>query len=233
MNKVIGIDLGTTNSVVAVMEGGEAAVIVNQEGARTTPSIVAFTDNERIVGQPAKRQAVTNSENTIFAVKRLIGRKVGDIAADSPPLDLHGFIAQRHRFLDRRFDHEAAHPDTAALDLALADLQAFLGDRNDLLTLDAGGVGVAQVGGSAGQTSCVAGTLLSSAGLVVVDGCGVVAGPAAPAVELAPLGGVDRLVPLDDVQDLPGVAVVNLADQQNAAAPHPFAVDLGIVGGNA
>jgi molecular chaperone DnaK len=76
MSKVIGIDLGTTNSVVAIMEGKEAKVIPNAEGGRTTPSMVAFTDNgERLVGQVAKRQAITNPENTIYAVKRLIGRK--------------------------------------------------------------------------------------------------------------------------------------------------------------
>jgi len=80
MGKVIGIDLGTTNSCVAIMDGSQARVIENSEGARTTPSIVAFTDNERLVGQPAKRQAVTNPEATIFAVKRLIGRRVGDEA---------------------------------------------------------------------------------------------------------------------------------------------------------
>ena len=79
MAKVIGIDLGTTNSCVAVMDGKDAKVIENAEGARTTPSIVAFTtDGERLVGQPAKRQAVTNPENTIFAVKRLIGRRYDD-----------------------------------------------------------------------------------------------------------------------------------------------------------
>ena len=79
MAKVIGIDLGTTNSCVAVMEGTTPKVIENAEGARTTPSIVAFTDDgERLVGQPAKRQAVTNPENTIFAVKRLIGRRYDD-----------------------------------------------------------------------------------------------------------------------------------------------------------
>ncbi|MCC0039036.1 MAG: molecular chaperone DnaK [Brucellaceae bacterium] len=79
MAKVIGIDLGTTNSCVAVMDGKDAKVIENSEGARTTPSIVAFTDgDERLVGQPAKRQAVTNPENTIFAVKRLIGRRYDD-----------------------------------------------------------------------------------------------------------------------------------------------------------
>ena len=76
MGKIIGVDLGTTNSCVAVMEGGDPAVIANQEGNRTTPSMVAFTDSgERIVGQVAKRQAVTNSENTVYAIKRLIGRK--------------------------------------------------------------------------------------------------------------------------------------------------------------
>ena len=79
MGKVIGIDLGTTNSCVAVMDGKAPKVIENSEGTRTTPSIVAFTDdNERLVGQPAKRQAVTNPEKTIFAVKRLIGRRYDD-----------------------------------------------------------------------------------------------------------------------------------------------------------
>src|SRR5512136_1826918 len=79
MAKTIGIDLGTTNSVVAVMEGGDPVVIANPEGSRTTPSVVAFTDKgERVVGQIAKRQAITNSENTIFSIKRLMGRKFTD-----------------------------------------------------------------------------------------------------------------------------------------------------------
>src|ERR1700738_1900086 len=83
-NKVIGIDLGTTNSVVAVMEGGEPAVIVNQEGARTTPSVVALTkDGERLVGQVAKRQSVTNPESTVFSIKRFMGRKFGQVKSQS------------------------------------------------------------------------------------------------------------------------------------------------------
>ncbi|MBD3763306.1 MAG: molecular chaperone DnaK [Rhodobacterales bacterium] len=88
MAKVIGIDLGTTNSCVAIMDGAQPRVIENSEGARTTPSIVAFTESERLVGQPAKRQAVTNAANTIFAVKRLIGRRFDDahIAKDKKNL---------------------------------------------------------------------------------------------------------------------------------------------------
>ena len=79
MSKVIGIDLGTTNSCIAVMDGGDVKVIENSEGARTTPSMVAFSNSgERLVGQPAKRQAVTNPENTLFAIKRLIGRRFDD-----------------------------------------------------------------------------------------------------------------------------------------------------------
>src|SRR6195952_3657346 len=79
MAKAIGIDLGTTNSCVAVMEGSKARVIENAEGARTTPSMVAFTDdNEGRVGQPAKRQSITNPENTVYAIKRLIGRRYDD-----------------------------------------------------------------------------------------------------------------------------------------------------------
>jgi len=79
MNKIIGIDLGTTNSVVAVMEGGDPVVIANAEGGRTTPSVVAFNKNkERLVGQTAKRQAVTNADNTVYSVKRLMGRNYAD-----------------------------------------------------------------------------------------------------------------------------------------------------------
>src|SRR5437588_10280826 len=80
MAKIIGIDLGTTNSVVAVMEGGEPKVIANEEGGRTTPSVVAFTKSgERLVGQVAKRQAITNPENTIYSIKRFMGRRYEEV----------------------------------------------------------------------------------------------------------------------------------------------------------
>ncbi|MGK7344515.1 MAG: molecular chaperone DnaK [Candidatus Nitrospinota bacterium M3_3B_026] len=80
MGKIIGIDLGTTNSVVAVMEGGEPKIIVNQEGSRTTPSVVAFTkDGKKLVGQSAKNQAITNSENTVYSIKRFVGRRYGEV----------------------------------------------------------------------------------------------------------------------------------------------------------
>lgn len=78
--KVIGIDLGTTNSVVAIMEGGEPKIIINEEGSRLTPSVVAFTkDGEILVGQTAKRQAITNPENTVFSIKRFVGRRFNEV----------------------------------------------------------------------------------------------------------------------------------------------------------
>jgi Molecular chaperone len=80
MSKILGIDLGTTNSCMSVMEGGEPVVLENSEGARTTPSVVAFAKNgERLVGQAAKRQAVTNPTNTVFSVKRFMGRKFDEL----------------------------------------------------------------------------------------------------------------------------------------------------------
>ena len=83
MGKIIGIDLGTTNSVVAVMEGDSATVIINEEGQNTTPSVVAFTkDGERLVGKIARNQAITNPENTVFSAKRLIGMKFDDCAKE-------------------------------------------------------------------------------------------------------------------------------------------------------
>ena len=83
MGKIIGIDLGTTNSVVAVMEGGDPVVIVNQEGERLTPSVVAFTEKgEQLVGQVAKRQAITNPENTVYSIKRFMGRKQREVSEE-------------------------------------------------------------------------------------------------------------------------------------------------------
>ncbi len=83
MGKIIGIDLGTTNSCVSVMEGGEPVVIANDEGRRTTPSVVAFLKNgERKVGDPAKRQAITNPENTISSVKRFMGRRFNEVTSE-------------------------------------------------------------------------------------------------------------------------------------------------------
>ena len=87
MGKIIGIDLGTTNSCVAVIEGGKPNVITNKEGNRTTPSIVAFSkDNETLIGMPAKRQAVTNPKNTIFSAKRFIGRLFNEVSNESENL---------------------------------------------------------------------------------------------------------------------------------------------------
>ena len=84
MGKTIGIDLGTTNSCVAIMDGTEPKVIPNPDGARTTPSIVAFTkDGERLVGQLAKRQAITNPQNTVYSIKRFIGRKFGEVTSET------------------------------------------------------------------------------------------------------------------------------------------------------
>ena len=83
MSKVIGIDLGTTNSVVAIMEGGEPIVLTNSEGGRTTPSVVGFTkDGNRLVGQVAKRQAVTNPENTVYSIKRFMGRRYNEVTEE-------------------------------------------------------------------------------------------------------------------------------------------------------
>ena len=83
MGKIIGIDLGTTNSCVAVMEGNDPVVIQNAEGSRTTPSVVAFTKTgERLVGDPAKRQAVTNPNNTVFSIKRFMGRRYNEVETE-------------------------------------------------------------------------------------------------------------------------------------------------------
>src|SRR5437899_10846336 len=93
--KIIGIDLGTTNSVVAVMEGGDPVVIPNAEGGRVTPSVVAFTkDGERLVGQVAKRQAVTNPQNTVFSIKRFMGRRVNEVTQEAQRVPYKGVAGQ-------------------------------------------------------------------------------------------------------------------------------------------
>ena len=90
MGKIIGIDLGTTNSVVSVMEGGEPKVIVNEEGNRTTPSVVAYTkDKDTLVGQVAKRQAVTNPANTIYSIKRFMGRNLDEVNEEMTMVPYH------------------------------------------------------------------------------------------------------------------------------------------------
>ncbi len=90
MNKIIGIDLGTTNSVVAVVEGGQPVVIPNQEGGRTTPSVVGFTKTgDRLVGQVAKRQAVTNPENTVYSIKRFMGRRFDEVGEEMKLVPYH------------------------------------------------------------------------------------------------------------------------------------------------
>src|ERR1700709_2810106 len=133
MGKIIGIDLGTTNSVVAVIEGGDPAVIANQEGARTTPSVVAFTrDGERLVGQVAKRQAVTNPENTIFSVKRFMGRKFNDALVqrdkDLVPYKLTSAPNGDVRVLLSGQEHAAQEVSAMVLAKLKADAEAYLGE---------------------------------------------------------------------------------------------------------
>src|SRR5690348_7083002 len=97
MAKIIGIDLGTTNSVVAVMEGGEPKVIANEEGGRTTPSVVAFTKTgERLVGQVEKRQGITNSDNTIYSIKRFMGRRYDEVNEEMKMVPYKVVRAEEH-----------------------------------------------------------------------------------------------------------------------------------------
>ncbi|MCP4634710.1 MAG: Hsp70 family protein, partial [candidate division Zixibacteria bacterium] len=116
MGKIIGIDLGTTNSCVAVMEGGEPKVIPNAEGARTTPSIVAFTKSgEKLVGQVAKRQAITNPENTVFSIKRFMGRRISEVSSEEKlvPYKLIGAASDDCRVVAG--DNEYAPPEISAM----------------------------------------------------------------------------------------------------------------------
>src|SRR5258705_887530 len=114
--KVIGIDLGTTNSVVAVMEGGQPTVIVNQEGARTTPSVVAVAkDGERLAGQVAKRQAVTNPENTIFSIKRFMGRKFDEVSSEASRVPYKIVRAQNTDVWVEARDKKYSPPEISAM----------------------------------------------------------------------------------------------------------------------
>ncbi|MGH2389864.1 MAG: Hsp70 family protein, partial [Chloroflexota bacterium] len=134
MAKVIGIDLGTTNSCVAVMEGGEPVVIPNAEGNRTTPSVVAFTKSgERLVGQVAKRQAITNSENTVFSVKRFMGRKFNEPDIDRDKRLVPYKVAARNNG-DVAVDvmgKQYTPPEISAMVLGKlkADAEAYLGSK--------------------------------------------------------------------------------------------------------
>ncbi|MEG2605351.1 MAG: Hsp70 family protein, partial [Clostridia bacterium] len=134
MSKIIGIDLGTTNSCVAVMEGGESVVIPNAEGARTTPSVVAFTkDGERLVGQIAKRQAVTNPDRTVISIKREMGTgfKVGVDGKEYTPQEISAMILQK-----LKSDAEAYLGETVTQ--AVITVPAYFSDSQRQATKDAG-----------------------------------------------------------------------------------------------
>src|SRR5262245_24720862 len=156
MSKIIGIDLGTTNSVVAVMEGGEPVVIANQEGGRTTPSVVAFTKSgERLVGQVAKRQAVTNAENTVYSIKRFMGRRYDEVNEE---MKMVPYKVTRSSNADARVDisgKEHSPPEISAMilqklksaaedylgqkvDKAVITVPAYFNDAQRQATKDAG-----------------------------------------------------------------------------------------------
>ncbi len=134
MGKTIGIDLGTTNSCMAVLEGGEPTVIENAEGARTTPSVVAFTDGgERLVGAPAKRQAVTNPENTVFSIKRFMGRKEAEVKEEEKIVPFEVAPGPNGDARVKAGGKEYAPPEISAMILQKlkADAEAYLGDAVD------------------------------------------------------------------------------------------------------
>src|SRR5687767_5279811 len=134
MGKTIGIDLGTTNSCMAVLEGGEPTVIENAEGARTTPSVVAFTDGgERLVGAPAKRQAVTNPENTVFSIKRFMGRKEAEVKEEETIVPFEVVRGPNGDARVKAGGKEYPPPEISAMILQKlkADAEAYLGDTVD------------------------------------------------------------------------------------------------------
>src|SRR5256884_2335532 len=131
MAKVIGIDLGTTNSCMAVIEGGEPTVIPNAEGGRTTPSVVAFTkDGQRLVGAPAKRQQVTNPENTIFSIKRFMGRKFDEVSEEMKIVPYEVVKGPNDDVRGKTEGKEDAPPELSAMILQKlkADAEAYLGE---------------------------------------------------------------------------------------------------------
>src|SRR4051812_24912065 len=132
MSKIIGIDLGTTNSVVSVMQGGEPVVIPNQEGARTTPSVVAITKNgERLVGQVAKRQAVTNPENTIYSIKRFMGRRFDEVSEETKRVPYKVVKGPHDDARIEIFDKVYSPPEISAMILGKlkAAAEDFLGEK--------------------------------------------------------------------------------------------------------
>src|SRR6266849_6178607 len=132
MAKTIGIDLGTTNSCMAVLEGGEPTVIPNAEGGRTTPSVVAFTkDGQRLVGAPAKRQQVTNPDSTIFSIKRFMGRKYDEVSEEMKIVPYEVVKGQNEDVRVRADGKEYAPPEISAMILQKlkADAEAYLGEK--------------------------------------------------------------------------------------------------------
>src|SRR5205814_1774658 len=131
MAKVIGIDLGTTNSCMAVLEGGEPTVIPNAEGGRTTPSVVAFTkDGQRLVGAPARRQQVTNPQNTIFSIKRFMGRKFDEVSEEMKIVPYEVVKGEGGDVRVKAGGKEYAPPEISAMILQKlkADAEAYLGE---------------------------------------------------------------------------------------------------------
>src|SRR4029079_9828008 len=132
MAKLIGIDLGTTNSCMAVIEGGEPTVIPNAEGGRTTPSVVAFTkDDQRLVGTPAKRQQETNPQNTVFSIKRFMGRKFDEVSEEMKIVPYEVVKGPNDDVRVKVGDHEYAPPELSAMTLQKlkTDAEAYLGEQ--------------------------------------------------------------------------------------------------------
>ena len=125
MGKVVGIDLGTTNSCVAVMEGGKPTVIANAEGFRTTPSVVAYTKNQdQLVGQIAKRQAVMNPENTFYSAKRFVGRRVDEVNEESKEVS---YAVEKFKFINPCITDLAAPPEPSTIDCLFVKFKFFNG----------------------------------------------------------------------------------------------------------